>query len=121
MRVLSSLLVVTMGVAAIGMLASCSDVPPVTGSSSVEDEGLSVRVNARLSSTPPTTWGVYATTDGNIVLTAPLAKADMGDSEEKVKAFMNKSLKRIFDELPEVRSVHVMDKNREDVGVFKAK
>jgi hypothetical protein len=120
-KLFSSLFVLVMGMAAIGVLASCSDVPPVTGSSSVEDEGLSIRVNARLSSTPPTTWGVYATTDGNIVLTAPLAKADMGDSEEKVKAFMNKALKRIFAELPEVRSVHVMDKNREDVGVFKAK
>jgi hypothetical protein len=118
-KLFSSLLVLVMGVAAIGALASCSEAPPVTGSSSVEDAGLSVRVNARLSSTPPTTWGVYATTDGNIVLTAPMTKADMGATDEKVKAFMNKTLKRIFAELPEVRRVHVMDKNRADVGVFQ--
>lgn len=118
-KVFSSLLVLVMGIATIGVLASCSEAPPVTGSSSVEDAGLSVRVNARLSSTPPTTWGVYATTDGNIVLTAPMTKADMGATDAKVKAFMDKTLKRIFTELPEVRRVHVMDKNRVDVGVFQ--
>jgi ADP-heptose:LPS heptosyltransferase len=52
-------------------------------------------------------------------LTAPMTKADMGATDEKVKAFMNKTLKRIFAELPEVRRVHVMDKNRADVGVFQ--
>jgi hypothetical protein len=119
MRVVSSLVVVVVGMAAVGLLAACESGPPITGSSSVEDAGLATKVNARLNSGPKTMWGVYATTDGSVVLTAPMTKADMGATDEKAKAFVGDALKRVFAELPEVTRVHVMDKNREDVGVFK--
>lgn len=99
----------------------CSASPPITGSSSVEDAGLTTKVTARLQSSPSNTWGVYATTDGSVVLTAPISKGEMGGSKQEIDAYAKKVLARLFDEIPEVQSVHVMDKNRADVGTFKRK
>lgn len=102
-------------------LMGCSASPPITGSSSVEDAGLTTKVTARLQSSPSNTWGVYATTDGSVVLTAPISKGEMGGSKQEIDAYAKKVLARLFDEIPEVQSVHVMDKNRADVGTFKRK
>jgi hypothetical protein len=103
------------------LLTSCSSSPAILGSSSVEDAGLTTKVTARLQSSPSNTWGVYATTDGNVVLTAPIAKGEMGSNKQEIDDYAKKVLARIFDEIPEVQSVHMMDKNRQDVGTFKRK
>ncbi len=108
------LIVLTIGVAAIGFLTSCSSAS--TGSPTAEDSTLETSVNARLDSEFP--CGVYATSDGKVIVTMSVAKSALGSSDAKAKAAAKDLVSRVFSDVREVKSVQVLDRNKQEIGTF---
>lgn len=108
------LVLLVIGVTAIGFLTSCSSAS--TGSPTAENSTLETSVNARLDSEFP--CGVYATSDGKVVVTMSVAKSALGSSDDKAKAAAKQVISRVFSDVPEVKSVQVLDRNKQEVGTF---
>jgi hypothetical protein len=108
------LIVLAIGVAAVGFLTSCSSAP--TGSPTAEDSTLETSVNARLDSEFP--CGVYATSDGKVIVTMSVAKSALGSTDAKAKSAAKDLVSRVFADVPEVKSVQVLDRNKQEIGTF---
>jgi hypothetical protein len=108
------LIVLAIGVVAVGFLTSCSSAS--TGSPTAEDSALETSVNARLDSEFP--CGVYATSDGKVIVTMSVAKSALGSSDAKAKAAAKDLVSRVFTDVPEVKSVQVLDRNKTEIGTF---
>jgi hypothetical protein len=109
----SALVLVPVALGAMGLLTSCSSA--AAGSSTAENTTLEDSVNARLDSRSP--CGVYATTDGAVRVTLTVDKSTLGD-DAAAAASAKSVVRRVLTEIPEVKSVQVLDNSKQVIGDF---
>jgi hypothetical protein len=111
-----SLVLIAIALSAAVLSASCSAGPPKNPKA--EDTTLETSINARLNSDFP--CGVYATADGNVVVTMSVEKSSLGSSDAAVRAAAQNVIRRVFSDVPEVKSIKVLDRNKQELGTFSS-
>jgi hypothetical protein len=109
----SALVLILLALSAMSLLTACST--SAAGSPTAEDTTLENSVNARLDS--PSPCGVYATTDGAVRVTLTVNKSSLGD-DAAAAASAKGVVRRVLTEIPEVKSVQVLDNSKQVIGDF---